>query len=143
MTNEHNSQHDVQAAKEVKTFPATVVEITDPYTLAINRGSIHGIKKGQTFLIYGLSEKEIIDPETKENLGHLEIVRGSGVVVNVQDRLALIESNRRSKTKRIITRKPRSYFSLGTGLEETESIEGEGTLLAFDDPEVGDKARPV
>ncbi|HEX8633804.1 MAG TPA: hypothetical protein VF703_06575 [Pyrinomonadaceae bacterium] len=140
MTNEPISTQRLATA----VFPATVVEVPDSYTVAINRGLIHGVKKGQVFLIYGLSDKDIIDPETNDNLGKLEIVRGTGVVVNVQEKLALIESDKKSKTKRVISRKPRSTFlSSYSAMEETESIESEGTLLAFDSATIGDKARPV
>lgn len=125
-----------QSIEQVK-FPATVVKINDEFTVVINRGSIHGIKKGDNFLIYGLSKDEIIDPETGDSLGYLEIVRGTGTVIHVQEKLATVETNRRSKTKRTITRKPSWAFN------EIETVEGEGTYVAFEDPEIGDKARPV
>jgi hypothetical protein len=137
MSKEIENKSETQTNPQPKIFPATVVNINDEYTVVINRGSTHGIKKGQNFLIYGVSKEEIIDPETGESLGYLETVRGTGTVIHVQEKLATIETNRRSKTKRTITRKPNWIYN------EVETIEGEGSYVAFEDPELGDKARPI
>lgn len=138
--------NEISTNEQPASFPATVVSINDPYTVAINRGSSHGIRHGQKFLVYGLSDEEIIDPETNQSLGRLEIVRGTGAVIHVQEKLATIETSRRSKKNRTITRssKQRGVFSLYPDQGDTvETIEGEETYVAFDDPKVGDKARPI
>ena len=130
-----------------KVFPATVVAVNDSYTVAINRGSAHGIKIGQRFLVYGLSDDEIVDPETGDSLGRLEIVRGTGVVTHLQERLATIETDKRSKSKRTITHKPQRRYPLAIYLddlsEKVETIDGEERYVAFEDPRDGDKARPI
>ena len=59
----------------------------DPYELAINRGSRDGIKPGQKYLVFGFGP-ELRDPDTGENLGRIELVRGRGEVVHVQDHIA-------------------------------------------------------
>jgi curli biogenesis system outer membrane secretion channel CsgG len=56
----------------------------------INVGSAAGIKVGDTFKIFSKGE-DLIDPATGMNLGAIETETGSGVVVEVQDRFAIIE----------------------------------------------------
>ena len=67
-----------------KKFPAFVASIINEYKVVINRGIKHDIRLGQRFLIYKLSDEEIIDPITKEPLGYLEIVKGTGKVIHLQ-----------------------------------------------------------
>ena len=61
-----------------KIYPATVVLVIDEYNVAINRGSEHGVEIDKRFAIYGTTIEDIIDPETGENLGALEIFKGNG-----------------------------------------------------------------
>ena len=68
-----------------KKFPAAVANIINEYKIVINRGSEHNIRLEQRFLIYSLSHEEIIDPITNEPLGYLEIVKGTGKVINGPD----------------------------------------------------------
>lgn len=127
----------------MKKFPATVVKIIDEYTIVINRGGLNGVKLNQSFLIYFLSEKEIVDPETQESLGHLEIIRGRGKVSHVQERISTIKSiMTATPTRRIIKRSSPSmfvYFDRG----EQEEISESGKLLPFNDAQLGDKAKPI
>lgn len=70
---------------------ATVVHVIDEYKVAINRGVDQGVKVGDTYLIYAIGP-ELIDPETDESLGDLEIVRGRAVVRHVQDKVSTLET---------------------------------------------------
>lgn len=79
---------------EQDTYPAQVASVRDPHTLVINRGSEHGINKGQRFMVYTLSEEEIEDPETEDSLGHLEIVKGTGRATHVQEKMTTIKSDK-------------------------------------------------
>lgn len=129
-------------------FPATVVGVIDDYKVAINRGQIHDIKQGQRFLIYSLSEEEIVDPESGESLGRLEIVKGTGRVMHVQERMATIESDKKEQTtRRSITRVTRPYWSILPRPYEpeqvTEILEPTDRLIPFERPEIGDKAKPI
>jgi hypothetical protein len=125
----------------IQKFPATIIQIVDEYKVAINRGSEHGIQVGQRFLLYRLSETDIKDPETGESLGYLEIVKGTGKVTHVQPKMSTIQSDRVSAAeRRIIRRKSPLTFMMPT---EEEEIVPSGELLPFDDPQVGDKAKPV
>lgn len=74
---------------------AKVIYVIDdapvPSRLVINRGSRHGVKVGDRFLVFGYGP-DLKDPDTGENLGRLEIVRGRGQVVHVQDDMATLKS---------------------------------------------------
>ena len=126
-----------------KRFPASVAQVFDNgYKIVINRGSEHGIKKSQRFQIYVLSDEEIIDPVSREPLGHLEIVKGIGKVVNIQPKMATLESIEESvTTERKIVKKLNPIYSI-IGDEE-ETIIPKKRLLPFDEPEIGDKVRPI
>src|SRR6266508_2456411 len=81
-------------------FPCTVVEVIDDYTVVINRGSRDGIRGGQRFVIYAQSSEQIRDPESGELLGYLEIVKGTGKVTHLQERLATVESDKTDEAKK-------------------------------------------
>src|SRR5437762_2733110 len=69
-----------------------VAYVADDTRVVLNRGRLDGVKIGQRFLVFGIG-REIEDPRTKEKLGRLESVRGTGRVVHVQDHLATIDSD--------------------------------------------------
>lgn len=117
-----------------------VVEVLDDnYKVVINAGKDKDIKLGQRYMVYALSKHEILDPDTKQSLGFLEIVKGTGKVVHVQEKMATIESDiyETSQPTKII-RKNSIY---GFGSTEEESVSREH--IAFNDPEIGDFAKQV
>lgn len=67
--------------------------IIDKAQLVLNVGARDNIQPDQRFLIYGLSDKDIIDPATGNSLGRLELVRGTGTVSYIQDTMCIIESD--------------------------------------------------
>jgi hypothetical protein len=102
---------------------ATVAAVINPYQVAINKGALDGITFGQRFTIYELSEQDIMDPTTKESLGKLETIKGTGKVVHIQEKLSILEAV------------PDNPFV---------AIFGESPRIAFKGPpKVGDKARPI
>jgi DNA gyrase/topoisomerase IV subunit B len=138
---------NVKATKNQKeiTFPATIVKVIDDCKVVINRGALHKVTEGQQFLLYKLSEEEIKDPISGKSLGYLEIVKGTGKIIHVQERISTIESDKREPSERRIVRKRSSspFFSAFTGEEEEETIVPSGRLVPFDDPVIGDKAKPI
>lgn len=75
-----------------------VLKVMDPYKLVINKGADHGVTMQDRFLIYRLGE-ELIDPETQENLGRLEIVCGEGRPCHIQEKFTtIITTMQRVKT---------------------------------------------
>lgn len=94
-----------------------------------------------------LSEDDIIDPETGKSLGKLEIVKGTGRIIHLQDTMATIESDqyKRVKPRRIV--KTSSPNRFGLIFEPQQTIEefnpDSKTLIEFDSPEVGDYAKQI
>ena len=70
---------------------AKVVSIIDEFRVVINRGKDDGVTMGDRYLIYNLGE-EVKDPDTNEDLGRVEIIKGRGSVVHLQKRLATIQT---------------------------------------------------
>lgn len=126
--------------EENRAFPAIVVRVIDEHTLVINRGAEDGVNKGDDFLVYYVEPEELKDPSTGESLGNLEIVRGSGSVVHVQEKMSTIKSNRTESGGRIIRRASTGILASVMG----ETIEHpQKHVIPFEYPEVGDMAKPV
>ncbi len=119
-----------------------VVEILDGgYKLVINAGANQGIKSGNRFLVYTLSEHEIIDPDTKESLGYLEIVKGTGKVTHVQEKMCTIESDVFETTpSTTITRRKNPLFGAYGITEEQSSSKSH---IPFEDPKINDFAKQI
>lgn len=130
------------------THTATVAKVVDEFTVIINKGLTDGVKEGYRFLIYGIGE-EILDPETNQSLGNLELVRGIGTVTHTQEKMATIKSTKTknpSPSIKTIKRSPRGaagmYFGI-VGDETIEEREGEPTIVPFDAIQIGDRAKPL
>lgn len=137
------------AQDRVDNAVATVVKVIDDYSVVINRGSAHGVSKGDKYLVYYVEPDEIIDPESGESLGNLEVVRGTGTVVHVQEKIATLESNRVSKQSKIVRRIGGSGVRFAAGIagllgnETEEEIESPPQKIPFDSPDTGDRAKPI
>tara|TARA_R110001592_G_scaffold167023_3_gene402311 strand:- start:1796 stop:2218 length:423 start_codon:yes stop_codon:yes gene_type:complete len=134
-----------------KSAIASVAKVIDEFTVVINRGRGDGIAVGSRFLIFGIGD-EIIDPETGKSLGQLELVKGIGTVTHVQDAMSTLQSSKTKKPAPVVrtTTKKNPYGSIGIASllggmsEETqEEHTGEPISLPFNDPQVGDRARPI
>ena len=126
---------------ETKAFPASVIKILSPVKLVINRGSNHNVEPNSRFLIYSLSDEELTDPETRESLGKLEIVKGTGRVVHVQEKMATLESDRKRPAKRTIRKKAGGLAIFG--VFEEEELTPSDDLIDLEKPEIGDKVKPI
>lgn len=125
---------------QTSSSPARVVAVPDEYHVVINRGEGQ-VRRGQRFLVYGIG-KEVLDIESGESLGLLEIVRGTGVVTHVQEKICTVRSDRRAPTQRR-TMKNMSPFAVLSGKGEQVIEEEPGADLPFEDPVIGDHAKPV
>lgn len=105
-----------------------VAHIINEYTLVLNVGKRDGIESGQRFLVYALSDDEILDPETNESLGRLEIVRGTGVVDYLQDSMCIISSD-------VPAASPIAYAG--------QVLTGDINYKPFSSPKIGDYAREI
>nr|WP_321360475.1 hypothetical protein [uncultured Hyphomonas sp.] len=120
-----------------------VAKVLDEYTVVLNKGARDGLAVGDKLLIFGIGE-EILDPETGESLGQIELVRGRVKIQHLQDKICTARSSETIKIpgrKRTIQRRDSWAIALGTAREEIEedhSFEDK----PLDDPEVGDHVRP-
>lgn len=129
-----------------------VAKVIDRYTVVINRGEKHGIKVGQRFLIYSIGD-EILDPDTNESLGNLEIVKGTGRVIHSQEKIATIASDMKSSPSRTVRRvkesdplgirgASRAFRAISGATQEIEE-QLPPEKIPFEDPTVGDIAKPI
>jgi hypothetical protein len=131
--------------KQVPSYFGIVAKVVDHYSLVINKGSEDGVSIGDRFQIYGIGE-EVIDPESGISLGKLESVRGTGKVSHVQPKLATISCDQYEKAIRKVREiKRNDIFSAlsGNTTETVHEEDGNRTQLAFAEPEVGDRVRPI
>ena len=126
-----------------------VVKILTETELVLGAGSDKGVEIGMEFVIYENGE-EIIDPATSESLGHLEIIKGYVLVVNVQEKLSVCKTKTRTITKTRTTTTPTiSAFFGARQQEEYEIDKVEKLRVESTDPDyiqrlivrVGDNAR--
>lgn len=125
------------------TFPATVVEVIDNFKIVINKGEVDGIRKGERILLYRLSDDEIIDPQTGESLGYLEIVKGTGKIIHLQEKMSIIESDQTKLIKTTYRRNRYPFIPKPNGLPEDTQETEESVLVPFDEPQVGDRVKPI
>lgn len=120
--------------------------LDDDMKLVINAGTNEKIKEGYRFLIYSLGE-DVLDPDTQKSLGPLEIIKGTGVVVHVQEQICTIESDMEIKGRTIQTKvKPPAWMgpsSIFGERERTEIRQEDPMEKPFENPEVGDFAKYI
>jgi len=123
-----------------------VVKVISKTRLVLNVGSKEGILDNSKFLIFSVDEQEITDPITGENLGKLELVKGTGHVIHLQEKICTIETFAKEKSHRIIRRTNPLWGSVlgyNIGAEtETEEIPSK-ELEKFEDVNVGDYAKLI
>lgn len=122
---------------------AKIVAAPSKYLVVINKGEEHGVQPGQKFLIVGLGDL-ITDPDTGEELGQLEMLRGKVVAVHVQEKISTLESceyEKESDVKEIKKVTSTGGISiLGSQNTITESIKpGEQYLKSLNQVSVGDR----
>ncbi len=125
---------------------AKVAMIIDQYRCVINRGSRDGVTVGDNYLIFYLGTN-ITDPDSGDDLGYLERVRGRARVIHVQERMSTLESSETETTPgklRKIRRHSLTGLAAFAGGPREEVIEEGGQVLKSSiNASVGDFARPV
>ncbi|MDE2792095.1 MAG: hypothetical protein OXI81_16960 [Paracoccaceae bacterium] len=125
---------------------ARIAHVLSGYKFVINRGSRDGVKVGQKYLVFSLGDS-ILDPESGNDLGVLEIVRGRAQVTHVQEQMSTLESTDVENLPGTIKRVKRNSTSgiwAFTGVPSEEVIEeGSSTSKVSINAEVGDLARPI
>lgn len=125
---------------EEQTLPMVVASVLDNHRVVINRGSEDGIRSRQRFLVYELGD-EIKDPATDLSLGRLEIPKGTGRVVHLQEHMATVKSDQTEPDTRKRLVKRSSVWSIAPS--EEEEVIPSNKRLPFTDPLVGDFVKPV
>ncbi len=120
-----------------------VVHVIDEFRVAINRGTKHGLSNGDRYLIFRIG-KNIVDPDTGENLGPLEIVVGRARVVHLQEKMCTLRSDESKLIpgkRRIIKRSDPLSILRGVVREEVDDIPEK--VEEPIDAKRGDLARPI
>lgn len=68
-----------------------IIRIIDDTSLVVNAGTENGVEKGDTMQICGVGAT-IVDPETKEELGRLDVVKAKLNVSEVYDKMCVCET---------------------------------------------------
>src|SRR5690625_5664592 len=74
-----------------------VVKILDEYTLIINAGAIHNIKSKDEFQILDKEGSEVVDPETRDVSGYLDLIKATVEVSELQDKMCICTSKQKAK----------------------------------------------
>lgn len=109
-----------------------VAAVLNSDRVALNIGSDHGVKLGQRYLIYELSDYEITDPTTGESLGRVEIPKGTGRIANVQKKISTLESDKE------LPPSERGLSSLSVDIAELMTP---GRMAPFRNPREGDRVK--
>lgn len=118
-----------------------VIRVIDDYTVVINAGSKDVVTDNDRFIIYYLDEENLYDPDTRELLGKLEIVRGIGRPSHIQDRITTLKSDEWTtvgSATRVI-RKP-TFIPFSSTEEVITPADKE--RKPFENPQVGDLVKP-
>ena len=115
----------------------------DDCQVSLNIGREDGVKLGNKYLIYSLSDHEIIDPDTHKSLGFLEIVKGTGTVTHVQDTMCTITSNKTQRPSKKVIKRHSPFSSIVSGSIEETVYDGEGEVVPFDEPSEGNLAKQI
>nr|VFK32127.1 MAG: hypothetical protein BECKMB1821G_GA0114241_11035 [Candidatus Kentron sp. MB]VFK35085.1 MAG: hypothetical protein BECKMB1821I_GA0114274_10995 [Candidatus Kentron sp. MB]VFK76216.1 MAG: hypothetical protein BECKMB1821H_GA0114242_104620 [Candidatus Kentron sp. MB] len=110
---------------ETKDKYAKVATVLNNYRVVIDAGRNEGVDVGQRFLLYDVGS-DFIDPHTRENLGGLELIKGIGKIIQVQDEMATLETTEHKKR-------------LTSTFNESPRIFQE--KRPFESPQVGDRVR--
>lgn len=127
-------------------YVARVVKLVDDFTIVVNRGANGGLKTGDQFLLIGLGE-EIRDPDTKEVLEKLEIMKGRVEVIHAQEKIATLKSCRQGRhpekkeIRKVTSISKPSGLGVLFGPQDTVTesvVPGETYVMKLEDPKVGD-----
>jgi hypothetical protein len=131
-----------------------IAKILSETEVVLGAGENAGVREGMEFVIFEDGE-EILDPETKESLGTLEIVKGYVTVVHVQPKVSIARTHSRTvtRTKRTPTGIASWAQEMATGFREEQIEFEQSERLKVDKPDatyqnnltvhIGDKARTV
>ncbi|MER7994399.1 hypothetical protein [Micromonospora chalcea] len=71
-----------------------VAQLIDERTLVINRGAEHGVQVGMRFAVLNRKGADVVDPDTNEPIGSVDVEKVLVKVVRVEARLAVARTFR-------------------------------------------------
>jgi len=123
---------------------AVVAKVIDDYKIVINKGSTSGVKENALYNVIELGD-DIIDPDTKEVLEKLEIVKGIVKPIHIQENITTLVSCKyqtapdRKEIKITSVSPLMKKWGFMSHDDKTETITpGEKKLMKLDDVKVGD-----
>lgn len=84
-----SSNENESAIKPTKPF--YVAEVLNKSTVVVNAGENEGVKERMRCTVYARGQ-EIFDPISHESLGYLELLRGKGIVTQVQPNMCVVRA---------------------------------------------------
>lgn len=118
-----------------------IASVIDEKTIVINKGYKDGVQLKQTFLVYRIGDN-ILDPETGEELGNLEIVLGRGSITHVQEKISTLTSCIvREGAKRVIKNQSKLVWAGILGGDQI--ITEPGDIVPFENVKIGDNAKLI
>ncbi len=100
-----------------------VARILTARELVINRGSEQGVEVGMRFAVLNRKGREIIDPDTKEVLGSVELPTTFVKVIAVEPKLSIARTFREFFYQGTRPRKTASFAALLGGTEDRTEYE--------------------
>ncbi|NIK11155.1 FlgT C-terminal domain-containing protein [Alkalibacillus almallahensis] len=79
-----------------------IVKIIDEYTLIINAGSNDGVNIDDKFQILDKKGNKVIDPDTKEVIGKLDLIKDTVTVTEVYEKMSVCSSKSVIKQNNIL-----------------------------------------
>ncbi|MEA0565568.1 hypothetical protein ABC382_22770 [Lysinibacillus sp. 1P01SD] len=119
--------------------PKVVMILDKDLRLVMNKGSDDDVKLGDVYLVFELGDT-LYDPDTFENLGQLELVKGRGKVIHVQEKVATLET---IETEKITHRSSPNSFSRVLNPLAASGSSTEEIPKPFLYPKVGDLLKKI
>jgi hypothetical protein len=76
----------------------SVAQVLNARELVINRGEAHGVQVGMKFAVLNRKGADIVDPETDESLGPIEVEKTIVKVVRTHERMSVARTFRTFRT---------------------------------------------
>lgn len=69
-----------------------IVKILDEYNVIINAGANHNVKMGDTFQVLDKEGSKVIDPDTQEVIGRLDLIKATVEVTELHEKMCICSS---------------------------------------------------
>src|SRR5699024_3427214 len=88
-----------------------IVKILDEYNVVINAGTNHDLKQSDQFQIIDKEGSEVIDPDTQEVIGTLDLIKATVEVTELHEKMCICSSKQSIKMNSLL-----SSTALSTGI---------------------------